>query len=218
MSRAARSCRRSPLSCCAPRHARSVRPGRAGEALDGVRKWLRPRGAIVDPVFRGSLARAYRAGRCPGWDSRFEIRSEISLKLLKRLARAVGFEPTTNRLTADCSTAELRPNVPAKGEGVCLVAHGSKVNRVRGGRNSGSGPLRGRWGVKVPLPPTLAAPLVGAIENAIGSAVAGVAEPVDAQVSKTCSCKGVSVRSRPPAPQFRAAPCRSAIRRHPVPC
>ena len=25
------------------------------------------------------------------------------------LARAVGFEPTTNRLTADCSTAELRP-------------------------------------------------------------------------------------------------------------
>jgi hypothetical protein len=27
-----------------------------------------------------------------------------------------------------------------------------------------------------------------------------VAEPVDAQVSKTCSRKGVSVRSRPPAP------------------
>ncbi len=25
------------------------------------------------------------------------------------MARAVGFEPTTNRLTADCSTAELRP-------------------------------------------------------------------------------------------------------------
>src|SRR5664280_1825028 len=28
------------------------------------------------------------------------------------MARAVGFEPTTNRLTADCSTAELRPNTP----------------------------------------------------------------------------------------------------------
>jgi hypothetical protein len=30
----------------------------------------------------------------------------------KPMARAVGFEPTTNRLTADCSTAELRPNIP----------------------------------------------------------------------------------------------------------
>lgn len=27
----------------------------------------------------------------------------------RKVARAVGFEPTTNRLTADCSTAELRP-------------------------------------------------------------------------------------------------------------
>ncbi len=26
------------------------------------------------------------------------------------LARVVGFEPTTDRLTADCSTAELHPN------------------------------------------------------------------------------------------------------------
>jgi hypothetical protein len=28
------------------------------------------------------------------------------------MAREVGFEPTTNRLTADCSTVELLPNVP----------------------------------------------------------------------------------------------------------
>jgi hypothetical protein len=28
------------------------------------------------------------------------------------LAREVGFEPTTDRLTADCSTAELLPNKP----------------------------------------------------------------------------------------------------------
>ena len=28
------------------------------------------------------------------------------------MARVVGFEPTTNRLTADCSTAELHPNNP----------------------------------------------------------------------------------------------------------
>ena len=42
--------------------------------------------------------------------------------------------------------------------------------------------------------------LVGTAGQAIGTVTAGVAEPVDAQVSKTCSRKGVSVRSRPPAP------------------
>ena len=31
---------------------------------------------------------------------------------MQYMARAVGFEPTTNRLTADCSTAELRPKNP----------------------------------------------------------------------------------------------------------
>src|SRR5579859_8265605 len=45
--------------------------------------------------------------------ARLRVRSEIQPNL-KTLARAVGFEPTTNRLTADCSTAELRPNT-AKG-------------------------------------------------------------------------------------------------------
>jgi hypothetical protein len=38
---------------------------------------------------------------------------EILMKTMASLARAVGFEPTTNRLTADCSTAELRPIKPS---------------------------------------------------------------------------------------------------------
>ena len=46
--------------------------------------------------------------------------------------------------------------------------------------------------------------LVDTHDNAITrTGIAGVAEPVDAQVSKTCSRKGVSVRSRPPAPSDR---------------
>src|ERR1700761_5826965 len=48
-----------------------------------------------------------------------------------KLARAVGFEPTTNRLTADCSTAELRPNNAAGitcCEGAYLVAVSRRVN------------------------------------------------------------------------------------------
>jgi hypothetical protein len=31
------------------------------------------------------------------------------VEVLDFMARVVGFEPTTNRLTADCSTAELHP-------------------------------------------------------------------------------------------------------------
>ncbi len=49
----------------------------------------------------------------------------------EKMARAVGFEPTTNRLTADCSTAELRPNSqmrPVDREGAYLVAHARRVN------------------------------------------------------------------------------------------
>ena len=49
------------------------------------------------------------------------------------MARAVGFEPTTNRLTADCSTAELRPNnhhAAHSREGAYLVASVGVVNRI----------------------------------------------------------------------------------------
>jgi hypothetical protein len=54
-----------------------------------------------------------------------------NLVALNRMARAVGFEPTTNRLTADCSTAELRPNTrPGSGhrEGAYLVSPARRVN------------------------------------------------------------------------------------------
>ncbi len=47
------------------------------------------------------------------------------------MARAVGFEPTTNRLTADCSTAELRPNRSHGSdsrEGAYLVSPAERVN------------------------------------------------------------------------------------------
>jgi hypothetical protein len=50
---------------------------------------------------------------------------------MEEMARAVGFEPTTNRLTADCSTAELRPNmVHGSGgrEGAYLVSPARLVN------------------------------------------------------------------------------------------
>lgn len=144
--------------------------------------------------------------------SRSQYRShsvtKINDKLLKSLARAVGFEPTTNRLTADCSTAELRPN-SARARRGRLSSGPWRQGQPRSRRTEAGGPgrSRGRPGVERSLPPW-PTPLVGAIENAIGSAVAGVAEPVDAQVSKTCSCKGVSVRSRPPAPRFRVASMR----------
>jgi hypothetical protein len=71
------------------------------------------------------------------------------------LARAVGFEPTTNRLTADCSTAELRPNIPCGSgcrEGAYLVASARRVNSVKtvssenGRRESPRAGRRGPWG------------------------------------------------------------------------
>ena len=64
------------------------------------------------------------------------------------MARAVGFEPTTNRLTADCSTAELRPNtVHGSGgrEGAYLVSPAGRVNRGKrdhSGRHPSSIPER----------------------------------------------------------------------------
>ena len=45
------------------------------------------------------------------------------------LARAVGFEPTTDRLTADCSTTELHPNTPFDRQADCLVVWARGVNR-----------------------------------------------------------------------------------------
>jgi hypothetical protein len=50
------------------------------------------------------------------------------------MARAVGFEPTTNRLTADCSTAELRPNKlrgSGRRERAYLVSSAGRVNTVK---------------------------------------------------------------------------------------
>ena len=50
------------------------------------------------------------------------------------MARAVGFEPTTNRLTADCSTAELRPKRPlgsGRRERAYLVSQALRVNSVK---------------------------------------------------------------------------------------
>ena len=52
----------------------------------------------------------------------------------EEMARAVGFEPTTNRLTADCSTAELRPNTPHGSggrEGAYLVSPARRVNSAK---------------------------------------------------------------------------------------
>ena len=37
-------------------------------------------------------------------------------RVFRLLAPRVGFEPTTNRLTADCSTAELSRNNPLEAE------------------------------------------------------------------------------------------------------
>ena len=58
---------------------------------------------------RGILLLGWRLDCCPR--SRWQ-RADRPARFSDRLARAVGFEPTTNRLTADCSTAELRPNRP----------------------------------------------------------------------------------------------------------
>ena len=47
------------------------------------------------------------------------------------MAREVGFEPTTDRLTADCSTAELLPNIvhgSGGREGAYLVSPALPVN------------------------------------------------------------------------------------------
>src|SRR4051812_42504867 len=66
------------------------------------------------------------------------------------MARAVGFEPTTNRLTADCSTAELRPNThPDSGgrKGAYLVSPDrwvNSANRTRQGRDVAPA-VFGRW-------------------------------------------------------------------------
>jgi hypothetical protein len=138
------------------------------------------------------------------------------------LARAVGFEPTTNRLTADRSTAELRPNSaldkrrslssgpPPPGQPRSrplgperLVRAVARVVNAR--RRRSDDRAAERWkGLErrnsLVLPDEDIALLVGIAGQAIGAVTAGVAEPVDAQVSKTCSRKGVSVRSRPPAP------------------
>jgi hypothetical protein len=67
------------------------------------------------------------------------------------MARAVGFEPTTNRLTADCSTAELRPNTrPGSGgrEGAYLVSRAEAVNTESAGIGKCRG-IRDRAGVGV---------------------------------------------------------------------
>jgi hypothetical protein len=74
------------------------------------------------------------------------------------------------------------------------TGHGVSANRQK------SGPKQARQCATINT-------LVEAVDDAIGGSRAGVAEPVDAQVSKTCSFTGVSVRSRPPAPSAPLPTC-----------
>ncbi len=71
-----------------------------------------------------------------------QVAEQVSLQrggTPRKLARAVGFEPTTNRLTADCSTAELRPKSPlssGRQEGAYSVLGSPGQQRKRLGSGS----------------------------------------------------------------------------------
>ena len=115
--------------------------GQPGSGLNGTNRRV-PGTRRVDhtagynrlPDFRGRRARkgrgvATRARVICGLLPRVKIhlwrRGVFLSNPLILLARAVGFEPTTNRLTADCSTAELRP-ISARGP--YLIGWNGRVN------------------------------------------------------------------------------------------
>jgi hypothetical protein len=117
------------VSCSARQHAAGKTRRRSSIASQGSSTAT----AIMDGNFGfGTKRRAVRYA--PAYRDARDGRFGRHLYTLERMARAVGFEPTTNRLTADCSTAELRPNIvhgSGGREGAYLVAPERRVNSVK---------------------------------------------------------------------------------------